>query len=160
MKTKLKIIIIGIIVILAFVSLLYVPAYFECSEGLQLDLSCSFHDVFVVAPEIRHYTMVKASCNNSEGKPDGQCFVNAFENCESAKIKQMSFSFEGDPIFYYATIVPEDSCRIHFEMDISLDKWKGVATPGIIQDTCTYVQFSEPRLDFQCGDEQYVIQLR
>ena len=104
--------------------------------------------------------MMKASCNNSTGQPDGECFVNAFENCESARIKQMGSTVEGDPIFYYATIMPEDSCKIHLEIDISLDKWKGIATEGIIQRTCTDVKLSEYHLDFQCGDESQRIQLR
>jgi len=115
---------------------------------------------YVIRPEIRDYTMMKASCNNSTGHPDGECFMKSFEKCESARIKQMSATIEGDPIFYYATIVPEDSCSIHFEKDTSLDKWGG-ASKGITKRVCVDVQLYGHYLEFQCGDDiQWRIPLR
>ncbi len=41
MKTRL-LIIIGICIIVLVFSLVYIPVYLYCPEGLQLDLSCSF----------------------------------------------------------------------------------------------------------------------
>lgn len=109
---------------------------------------------------IKNYQMLDSTCNDDNGKPDGKCFSDAFNECKSATIKHMGSTFEGDPIFYYATIVPEDSCQIHLEVDISHDKWKGITTKGIMQRTCTDMQLEEYNIQFQCYDEEYTIYLR
>lgn len=109
---------------------------------------------------IKKYQMLDTTCNDINGVPDGVCFINAFDECKSATIKHMSSTFEGDPIFYYATIIPDDSCQIHLEMDISQDKWKGIATKGLIQKNCTDIQLEEHKIQFQCNDEEYVFYLR
>jgi len=146
MKTKLIVIISIIIGISIFFSAIY--------------FLNTVTEVYSVDQATRHYVMINASCNNIEGKPDGQCFVNAFENCESATVKQMSHSVEGDPIFHYVRIMPEDSCNIHFKMDVSLDKWKGIASPDIIEEICTDVTLDENNLHFVCGDGERRISLR
>jgi len=151
MKTRL-LIIIGIIIAVGVGTLLLITP-------INIGPICDDAGGLCISDGARRYAMMKATCNDSTGKPDGECFVNAFEKCESARIKQMSPTFEGDPIFFYATIVPADSCSIHFEIDTSLDKWGGV-TKGISETTCTDVQLSKHHLDFQCGDEQHRIQLQ
>lgn len=108
---------------------------------------------------IKNYQRIETTCND-DGKPDGECFTNAFDECKSATIKHMGSTFEGDPIFYYATILPDDSCQIQFKKDISQDRWKGVATKGLIQKTCTNVLLEKNKIQFQCHGEDNAIYLR
>ena len=109
---------------------------------------------------IKNYQMVETTCNMDNGKPDGECFVNAFDECKYATIKHMDSTFDGDPVFYYAAVLPDDSCQIQFEKDISQDRWKGVATKGLIQKTCTDVLLEKNKIQFQCYDEDHTIYLR
>ena len=182
MKTKFKIIITSIVFIsvLLFLQAPLIIGQPECNdEIINMDYDCNqwsnwdwiYHNLFanygvltdtghVNAKAIKQYSTMETSCNNSTSYPDGGCFVDSFEKCESASIKQMGYTIEGDPIFSYATVMPEDSCTIHFKMDVSLDKWKGVANPGIIEDICTDVQLSEHKINFQCKNDQHIIQLR
>lgn len=45
------------------------------------------------------------NCNDFLGKPDGECFVKAYENCEPVIIKQSRHTIEGDVIFSYSLSV-------------------------------------------------------
>lgn len=109
---------------------------------------------------VENYYLIETTCNDSTGKPDAECFTNAFDECKLATIKHMGSTVEGDPIFYYATIIPDDLCQIKLEKDISQDKWKGIATKGLIQKTCTDVLLEESRMKFQCHDGNHIIYLR
>ncbi len=129
---------------------------FEISDNFSNDL---IRDM-IKDDAIKNYQMLDTTCNDANGKPDAECFINAFDECKSATIKHMGSTFEGDPIFYYVAIMPEDSCQIHLEIDISQDKWKGIATKGIIQRTCTDIQLEEYKIQFQCGDDEYAFYLR
>lgn len=180
MKTQYKILIasIPIISIFLFLQAPLIIGQPECNdEILDIDYDCDLwnnwdwvyynlfenYKVFTDldhAKAIKEYSMIETSCNNSTGHLDSKCFVNSFEKCESASIKQMGYTFEGDPIFSYATIIPKQSCTIHFKMDVSLDKWKGIANPDIIEDTCTNIQLSEHKINLQCENAQRIIQLR
>lgn len=106
-----------------------------------------------------YYSMKNASCNNSQNYPDVECFIKSFEKCESASIKQLSYTIEGDPIFSYATVVPEDSCNILFESDNSQDTW-GAPDKGLRKIMCTDVYLSDYNLIFQCEDIQHGIRLQ
>lgn len=150
MKTKYKILFV-IISVLSLGVLL-----FEILDNFTSDL---IHDM-KKNDAIKNYQMLDTTCNDANGKPDGECFTNAFDECNSATIKYMASTVEGDPIFYYAEIVPEDLCQIHFERDVSQDKWKGVATKGLIENTCTDILLEEYKMEFQCYDEKYTIYLR
>ncbi|MDH3203668.1 MAG: DUF4362 domain-containing protein [Nitrosopumilus sp.] len=101
----------------------------------------------------KEYEKTETTCNDSLGNPDGDCFVNAFEKCESASIKQSSSTVEGDPVYHYATIIPDDSCNIHYKLDISRDGVKGVFV-GNIETTCTDVQIIGTQMSLQCKDEE------
>jgi hypothetical protein len=107
-------------------------------------------DGFGIPAGIRHYSMMKASCNNSTGHPDGECFMKFFEKCESARIKQMVSTIEGDPIFFYATIIPEDSCSIQFVVDDREDKF---GSQTITERTCQDAKLLENDISFQCGND-------
>jgi hypothetical protein len=109
---------------------------------------------------IKNYQTLETTCNDVNEKPNGKCFSDAFDECKFATIKHMGSTFEGDPVFYYATIVPGDSCQIHLKKDISHDKWKGITTNGIMQRTCTGIHLEEHKMQFQCYDEEFTIYLR
>jgi len=106
----------------------------------------------------KEYDNLETTCNDSLGKPDGDCFVNAFEKCESASIKQSSGTVEGDPVYHYATIIPDNSCSIHYKLDISRDRFKGVFV-GNIETTCTNVQIINTQMFLQCEDGEQMIPL-
>ncbi len=108
---------------------------------------------------IKNYEMLETACNGIHGKLDGECFINAFDECKSAKIKQMSSTFEGDPIFYYAHIILSEPCTIHFAIDTSQDTWGGI-TKGFHQKTCTDAQLDKHAINLQCDDGQQMIPLR
>lgn len=107
----------------------------------------------------KEYENTETTCNDSLGKPDGECFVNAFKKCESASIKQRSGTLEGDLIYQYATIIPDDSCSIHYKLDVSRDRFKGVFV-GNIETTCTDVQIIDTQMFLQCIDKEQMIPLR
>lgn len=103
--------------------------------------------------KIRNYNSFDATCK-IDGKPDGQCFIDAFENCEYATIKNDHPTIEGDPIFTFMTIKPEPQCLILYEHDNSLDKFAG-NDKGYHQFKCYDVKFdpSGKRLLLSCLDE-------
>ena len=57
MRTRYKILLVSFVVIL-FVSWIYGMAYLGCPEGLQLDLSCNFHDFYDVGVLPLVYEMI------------------------------------------------------------------------------------------------------
>ncbi len=127
---------------------------------IQEESRCHGCDSVNNSDAIKHYANTTASCNNSAGQPDGECFLNAFKKCESARIKQMIITTEGDPIFSYATIMSENPCSIHFEVDTSQDKYRGIDAKGIMYITCTDMYLEKHAITFQCNDEQYNIRLK
>ena len=102
---------------------------------------------------IKNYEMLETTCNGTNGEPDGECFINAFNECKSAKIKQMGSTFEGDPIFYYAHVILSEPCTIHFAIDNSQDAWGGI-TKGLHQKTCTDATFNDYSITLLCDDDE------
>ena len=91
MKTRSKII---IIIAVSFIGIFLL----EISDS---HVNRIIHDIDK-SNSIKNYELLETTCNSDNGEPDGECFINAFDECKSAKIKQMGSTFEGDPIFYYA----------------------------------------------------------
>jgi len=89
-------------------------------------------------------------CNDSLGKPDGECFVNSYDDCEPAIIKQSIRSTEGDLVFSYAQVL-SDSCTISFVFDDRYDKHG--ADKSITKQICRDAQISDNFLTFLCGDD-------
>ena len=95
--------------------------------------------------------MHPSTCNNLLGKPDADCFIQAFESCKKATIKGQSITVHGDPVFSYAQIVLRDGCNILFVVDDSLDAYghnlllDGVlCTDARISDNGAYLSFLCP----------------
>ena len=108
----------------------------------------------------RQYDTTPATCNAIiTGKPNGQCFVNAFEKCEHASIKNTVSTIEGDPVFLYAYIDIDD-CKIRHSVDLRLDKFSNISDQTFQSTICTQVQSGDHNLSFQCGDEQRMLPLR
>ena len=141
--------VIGITVILIISISLVFNQDIKLSLGL-MDGEIVPSEGFGIPVGFRHYSMMKASCNNSTGHPDGECFMKFFEKCESARIKQIVSTIEGDPIFFYATIVPENSCSIQFVVDNREDKF---GSQTITERTCQDAELLENEISFQCGDD-------
>lgn len=95
------------------------------------------------------YNATGTTCNDTLGKPDVDCFLNAFEECKSASIKNKVNTVEGDPIFLYADIMSD--CQISVRIDNSLDKFSGKLTEDAI---CFDVKLDEiaKHLLFSCDD--------
>ena len=148
MKTDSKII---IIIIVSFIGVLLLGISESFSNRLIQDMNKS--------NSIKNYEMLETTCNGTNGEPNGECFINAFNECKSAGIKQIGSTVEGDPIFYYANVVLSEPCTIHFAIDTSLDTWGGM-TKGLHQKTCTDAQLDKYAINLQCGDEQQMIPLR
>lgn len=145
-------IIIGLILILVISTILFSFAYnqeIKIFLGMMERETMTTNDSATPAG-IRNYAMMKASCNNNTGHPDGDCFMKSFEKCESARIKQSLTTIEGDPIFFYATIVPENSCTIQFVVDSREDKY---SDQTITERTCQDAQLLENSISFRCGDD-------
>jgi|GEM_PF-5694639 len=115
MKTISKII---IIIIVSFIGVLLLGISESFSNRLIQDMNKS--------NSIKNYEMLETTCNGTNGEPNGECFINAFNECKSAGIKQIGSTVEGDPIFYYANVVLSEPCTIHFAIDTSLDTWGGM----------------------------------
>ena len=116
------------------------------------------HDMYK-SNSIKNYEMMETTCNRDNGELDGECFINAFDECKSARINQMGSTFDGDPIFYYAHVILSDPCTIHFAIDNSQDAWGGMAK-GLHQKTCIDAQFDKHAINFQCDNEHRMIPLR
>lgn len=91
------------------------------------------------------------NCRDFLGKPDGECFVKSYDNCESAIIQHSHHSVEGDPIFFYAQILP-DSCMVLFVIDDRYDKHG--SNKAITERMCRDAQLLDNNLNFQCGDDE------
>lgn len=89
-------------------------------------------------------------CNDFLGKPNGECFVKSYDDCEPAIIKQSLHSMEGDPIFFYAQILP-DSCMISFVLDDRYDKHG--SNKAITERICRDAQLLDGNLIFQCDND-------
>jgi len=99
----------------------------------------------------KEYMEYQATCNDIQGKPDAQCFIESFEKCEYATMKNMVYSVEGDPVFSYAEII-EDGCQLVLTIDDRLDKHgHNSLLDGIV---CTDVRLSETGqlLEVTCDD--------
>jgi len=89
-------------------------------------------------------------CNDFLGKPDGECFVKSYDDCEPAIIQQSLHSTEGDLVFSYAQVLP-DSCAISFVFDDRYDKHG--SNKSITERICRDAQISDGNLTFLCGDD-------
>ncbi len=145
MKNRSKI----IIIVLSFIGTIVL---FGISNSFT---SSMIHDVDR-SNSIQNYDAIEATCNyyadDADQQPDGECFINAFDECKSASIKQMSFTFEGDPIFYHAQVVMSEPCTISFTVDTSQDQWGG-SNKGIDQKICTDIILTNHDIILLCNDD-------
>ena len=139
MRTRSKII---IIVAVSFIGMFLL----EVSDIF----SSLIHDIDK-SNSIKNYELLETTCNGDNGEPDGECFIDAFDECKPARIKQMGSTFEGDPIFYYAHIKLSEPCTIHLAIDTSQDAWGG-ATKGLHQKTCTDATLNYYSMTLLCND--------
>lgn len=173
MKTRNKIIliitilIVGLIVIPSGISIIS-PVYCNSiypAECVTYSISLipnfrPFVDTVLDKEGQRQYDATPATCNDIiTGKPDGQCFVNAFEKCEHASIKNTVSTVEGDPVFLYA-YVDVDDCKIHHSLDLRLDRFSSKSDQTFHSFVCTSVQPNDYGLSFQCGEGQQMLSLR
>jgi hypothetical protein len=107
----------------------------------------------------RQYDATPATCNDITGKPDGQCFVKSFENCEHASIKNTVHTMEGDPVFLYASIDVDD-CQLSYHTDLRLDRFSSQIDQTFHSEICMKVELDDDELIFQCGDEQRLLSLK
>ena len=108
----------------------------------------------------RQYDTTTATCNNViTGKPDGKCFVNSFEACKHASIKNKISTFEGDPVFLYAYIDVDD-CKIRHMTDLRLDEFSSMSDRMFHSSLCTNVQSDENNLYFECEGGERMLSLR
>ena len=173
MKTRYKIIVIAAILILGFIiipSAISLGSTFYCNsiypeecESYSISLFPNFRpfvDTVLDKKEgQRQYDTTPATCNDALGKPDGECFVKAFEKCKHARIKNMATTFEGDPVFLYAYIDVDD-CKIHHSVDLRLDRFSSVSDQTFQSIICSKVRLDDYDLFFQCDDEQRSFPLR
>ena len=173
MKTRNKIILIAAILILGFVvipSTITLGSTFYCNsihpeECASYSISFlpnfrPFVDTVLDKEEgQRQYDTTPATCNNIMDKPDGECFVKAFEECKHASIKNMVNTVEGDLVFLYAYIDIDD-CKIHHSTDLRLDRFSSQIDQTFQSVICTKVELDDNKLTFQCGDEQRWLSLR
>jgi len=173
MKTRNKIILIVAILILGFIvipSAISLGSTFYCNSIYPeecVSYSISFlpnfrpfvDTVLDIEKGQRHYDTYPATCNDILGKPDGECFVKAFEKCKHASIKNMVNTFEGDPVFLYAYIDIDD-CKIRHSTDLRLDRFSSMSDQTFQSVICTKVQSDGNNLYFQCGDEDRMLSLR
>ena len=105
----------------------------------------------ITSDSFARYDSHPSTCNNLLGKPDADCFMQAFESCKPATIKGKSITVHGDPVFSYAQTVLRDDCNILFIVDDSLDAYghnsllDGVlCTDARISDNGAYLSFLCP----------------
>ncbi len=140
MKTKYKII---VIIAVSFIGIFLL-------EILDSHVNRIIHEM-VKSNSIKNYELLETTCNSDNGEPDGECFINAFDECKSAKIKQMRSTFEGDPVFYYVHVILSEPCTIHFAIDTSQDAWGGISK-GLHQKTCTVATLNNHSITLLCND--------
>ena len=143
-ETKSRIKIITIIVAFSFIVIFLLGVSNSFPNNLIHDINKS--------NSIRNYETLETTCNDANGEPNGECFIDAFDECKSARIKQMGSTFEGDPIFYYAHVILSEPCTVHFAIDTSHDTW-GRATKGLHQKICTDVTLNNHSITLLCNDD-------
>jgi len=132
MKTKSIIVISAMSIVFALLMSLYVPAYLQCSEGLQWDLSCSFHENISALDEflIKKATTVFEMALDKYRIDSSQLSVHNGVRWGSAPEK-----------FFMAESIAHDGNRYFlktlFEENTSIDKIN-VQIFRIISDKCMY----------------------
>ena len=111
-------------------------------------------DVIYKDKSQRLYDKSPATCNDFAGKPDGQCFVDALQECRHASIKNMQYSVEGDPIYYYAYIDVDD-CLPRYSMDARQDRFAGQDSKELAT-ICDAAKLDSNGILFTCEDETYL----
>ena len=108
----------------------------------------------------RQYDTTPATCNDAlTGKPDGKCFLDSFESCRHASIKNSVNTFEGDPVFLYA-YVDIDDCKIRHMIDLRLDEFSSIPDRTFHSSLCTNVKSDDHTLYFECDDGEQMLSLR
>jgi len=173
MKTRNKLILIAAILISGFIIMpttITLGSTFYCNsiypvECMSFSISLipnfrPFVDTVLDKEEgQRQYDTTPATCNDIFGKPDGECFVKAFEKCEHASIKNIVHTIEGDPVFLYASIDVDD-CQLGFHTDQRLDRFSSQVDQTFHSEICTKVELDEYKLTFLCNNEQRFLSLR
>lgn len=175
MKTRYKIILIGMIIISTFIiipsaitliSSSYCQSIFpvECvsySISLLPDFGFVLSDaLWWMTDADKNYNAIHATCNDLLGKPDGKCFVNAFENCEYASIKNMHSTVEGNQVYSEAHIEIDGTCSITYAVFDRDSKWRDVYVSPVTVKTCTNAQLNHDQIILQCDDTQHVFPLK
>ena len=94
-------------------------------------------------------------CNYSSGGPDFECFVESFEQCQSATISITRNTIEGDPIFISGIVIVKDgSCHLDFAIDATQDRF---GSEGITHRVCSDVYFEDEFFTFECDDGKFGI---
>ena len=136
----------------------------ECvsySISLIPDLGFAFSDVlWWMTDADKTYNAIHATCNDILGKPNGKCFVNAFENCEYASIKNMYSTVEGNQVYSEAHIEIDGTCSITYAVFDRDSKWRDATVSPVSVKTCTNAQLNHDQIILQCGDEQHVFPLQ
>ena len=174
MKTRKKIILIVTVLILGFIvipSVISITSSLYCSSiypedcvtysiSLIPNFYFTFYDLPGISNAAKSFATIPTTCNDFMGKPDGKCFVKAFENCEYASIKNIHSTIEGDPIFSEAHIEIDGTCSITYSVDSRDDKWRDQNIDPISVKTCTGAQFSNDQIILECDGEQYGFSLK
>ncbi|MCV0367579.1 MAG: hypothetical protein K5798_10015 [Nitrosopumilus sp.] len=136
----------------------------ECvsySISLLPDFGFVFSDVlWWMTDADKTYNAMHATCNDILGKPDGECFVNAFENCEYASIKNMHSTVEGNLVYSEAHIEIDGTCSITYAVFDQDSKWRDTTVSPVSVRMCTNVQLNNEQIFLQCDGEPYVFPLQ
>ena len=111
-------------------------------------------DMLYIDKSQRLYDKSPATCNDFTGKPDSQCFLNALQECSHASIKNMQYSVEGDPIYYYAYIDVDD-CLPRYSMDARQDRFAGQDSKELAL-VCDDAELDSDGILFTCEGESYL----
>ena len=114
----------------------------------------AFNDMLGKDKSQRLYDTSPATCNDFMGKPDGPCFVNALQECRHASIKNMHYSVEGDPVYYYAYIDVDD-CLPRYSVDARQDRFAGQNNKEFAS-ICDDAKLDKNGILFTCVDESYL----
>ena len=112
--------------------------------------------MFVMILDVRHTSPAITNCYKKENVPDMECFVDSYQNCIPAKIQQIEYTVEGDPITVTAIIEKSDTskeCKIHAYYD-SKDRF---GFQGQYDSLCSKIR-SENQFSWiidQCENKDY-----
>jgi hypothetical protein len=98
-------------------------------------------------------------CNGIDGKKELECFSQAFESCEKAKMNYIIYTIEGDPGYLEGYVEGKDECHIRIVFDNTQDKFSHPDDRIITETRCSNIEFTKHTMNISDCEDSFDYQL-